>query len=138
MKLVTYAGEGNVTGVGLVTPGGQIVDLARAMEWAVPSAASGVRASLPTTMIGLLQAGPAVLDAARAVSARLVAQDERTLAALALPGTTRLLAPITRPNNLRDFYAFEMAGLGFDALGGALKIEERAAAGRTGNKLRLG
>ena len=107
MKLVTYAGEDNTTGVGLVTPGGQIVDLARAMEWAVPAAAPGVRASLPTTMIGLLQAGPAVLDAARAVSDRLVAQDERTLAALALPATTRLLAPITRPNNLRDFYAFE-------------------------------
>src|SRR5690242_7198654 len=107
MKLVTYAGEGNATGVGLVTPGGQVVDLAQAMEWAVPAAAPGMRAGLPPTMIGLLQAGPAVLDAARAVSDRLVAQDARTLAALALPGTIRLLAPITRPNNLRDFYAFE-------------------------------
>jgi hypothetical protein len=53
MKLVTYAGADNSTGVGLVTPGGQVVDLAQAMEWAVPSAAPGVRASLPTTMIGL-------------------------------------------------------------------------------------
>src|SRR5262245_23002453 len=106
MKLVSYAvGDGN-SGIGLVTPGGQIVDMARALEWATPGEGPGV-GGVPASMIALLAAGPEWMARARSVAERLVALDEITLHDLALPADARLLAPVPRPNNLRDFYAFE-------------------------------
>ncbi|HMA33804.1 MAG TPA: fumarylacetoacetate hydrolase family protein [Chloroflexia bacterium] len=123
MKLVTYATEDQKQGVGLVTPGGQIVDLGRALDWATPAAGAdpGPR---PGSVIALLQAGPALLARVRGVADRLVAQDEVTLAGLSLPGGTRLLAPLPRPNNVRDFYAFEQHVKTARALRGAEMIPE--------------
>jgi fumarylacetoacetate (FAA) hydrolase len=106
MKLVTYATDDGKSGIGLVTPGSQIVDLARALEWATPGEGPGP-ADVPASLIALLAAGPDWMGRARDVSNRLVAQDEVTLSGLALPASARLLAPVPRPNNLRDFYAFE-------------------------------
>src|SRR3954471_20800162 len=96
MKLVTYAAEDGTPGIGLVTPGDQVVDLARALEWATPGEGADVT-GVPNSMIALLAAGPEWMARARDVADRVQAQDERTLADLALPATARLLAPVPRP-----------------------------------------
>jgi fumarylacetoacetate (FAA) hydrolase len=106
MKLVTYQTEDRRTGVGLLAAGDRIVDLTRAFEWAAPSEGPGPGPQ-PESMIALLQAGPDLLAAAAEVNARLAALDAAALEGLALPASARLLAPVPRPNNLRDFYAFE-------------------------------
>ena len=106
MKLVTYQTEDTQTGVGLLAAGDRIVDLARAFEWAAPSEGPAPGPQ-PESMIALLQAGPDLLAKAGDVNARLAALDAAALEGLALPPSARLLAPVPRPNNLRDFYAFE-------------------------------
>lgn len=124
MKLVTYLGEDNKSGVGIVTPGGQVIDLGRAQQWATPGGTDVPAPAAPTSMIELLQQGPAVLERTRALADHLVVQDAVALGRLALPGGTRLLAPIPRPNNVRDFYAFEQHVKTARALRGAEMIPE--------------
>ncbi|MGI8588167.1 MAG: fumarylacetoacetate hydrolase family protein [Chloroflexia bacterium] len=95
MKLVTYATEDKRSGVGLVV-GEQIVDLGGA----------GVSGA-PADMVELLTVGPELMAEVRAAADKLAAMDPDALAGISLPPGTRLLAPVPRPNNLRDFYAFE-------------------------------
>jgi fumarylacetoacetate (FAA) hydrolase len=123
MKLVTYAAGESRSGVGLVMPDGAIIDLARAQEWDTPSEVGGGGPDL-TSMVELLQAGPEVLDRVRALADRLAAQAPDAWAGLALPVGTPLLAPVPRPNNVRDFYAFEQHVKTARALRGAEMIPE--------------
>ena len=74
MKLVTYATDDGKTGIGLVTPGDQIVDLTRALEWATPGEGADV-AGVPTSMIALLAAGPEWMDRVRAVASATTATE---------------------------------------------------------------
>ena len=122
MKLVTYVSPEGSAGVGLVAPGDRIVDLSRAWAWAAPTGSSPE--TVPDNLLGLLGADPAWLAQLADVAARLAAQDPAAPGDLALPAGTVLLAPLPRPNNVRDFYAFEQHVKTARALRGAEMIPE--------------
>ncbi|HUS15331.1 MAG TPA: fumarylacetoacetate hydrolase family protein [Chloroflexia bacterium] len=123
MKLVTYSGGDKIAGIGLVTAGGRVVDLERAVAWA--GAPDGGEAEvLPSTMIDLLQVGPALLKRLGHVAGQLDTAGEASLDDMALPADVVLLAPLPRPNNVRDFYAFEQHVKTARALRGAEMIPE--------------
>lgn len=119
MKLVTYLSPAEQAaprlGVLLAAPGdpdaGMVLDVPRAFERVQPQAGR-----VPTTMLELLTAGPGIFDALRAVLAALGvdgdapprAEQQGALGAAASPmRAVQLLAPVPRPQTLRDFYAFE-------------------------------
>jgi fumarylacetoacetate (FAA) hydrolase len=119
MKLVTYLspadGPEPRLGVLLAAPSdpmaGMVLDVPRAFERLQPHAGP-----VPTTMQALLEAGPGLLDALRAVLAALEVDDatapeaaqQAALGAAAWPmRAVQLLAPVPRTATLRDFYAFE-------------------------------
>jgi fumarylacetoacetate (FAA) hydrolase len=120
---VTYSGGDKIAGIGLVTAGGRVVDLERAVAWAGAADAGGVDV-LPSTMIDLLQVGPALLKRLGGVAARLAGAGDAVLDGMALPADVVLLAPLPRPNNVRDFYAFEQHVKTARALRGAEMIPE--------------
>ncbi len=105
MKLVTYLTAQHTACLGIALPGG-IVDLERALDWGEPGEGF-VDGGVPATMIDLLARGPQTLAGLRALADRLAAQPAGALTRLLLPADTGLLAPLPRPNNVRDFYAFE-------------------------------
>ncbi len=101
MRLVTYLAPGAEAAPGFVLPDGTVIDLARALAWAgTPGPALG-------SLIALLQSGPDALAAVGTAAARLADAPAAQRATLAAPQGTRLLAPLPRPYNMRDFYAFE-------------------------------
>ena len=136
MKLVTF-----------VSPGGDAprpgVLLAPAADWAtghvldLPAAFAqhpGVAPQpCPPTVLGLLEAGPAMMDAVRGLldalhlDARTAPAEEQ---AAGLDGlvyrlpAARLLAPVPRPPTIRDFYAFEQHVKAARALRGLEMVPE--------------
>lgn len=134
MKLVTYAlrpekldlqpaelaaglGPASSSGRAGALHGNLVIDLPIAFEWArgsepVALARELREGSLPDTLLGLLQLGPAVLESARQVVNALAARPEDKLLSME-PGLAyrqsdvRLHAPIPEPPSVRDFYAFE-------------------------------
>ena len=123
MKLVTYLTAQKTACLGLALPGGGLVDLERALDWGEPGEGF-IDAGVPATMIELLARGPQTLAGLRALADRLAVQPASALAGLLLPATTALLAPLPRPNNVRDFYAFEQHVKTARALRGAEMIPE--------------
>lgn len=90
MKLATYRpADGGEPRVGVLV-GSDLLDLARA--------SSG---RLPSTMLGLIEAGPTAWDSARALASAPPAAHRTPLE------KARLLAPLPNPTALRDFFAFE-------------------------------
>lgn len=134
MKLVTYAllpekldlqPAELAAGLGPASPSGRagalhgnlVIDLPIAFEWAHSSEPVALarelrEGSLPDTLLGLLQLGPATLESARQIIGALAALPEDQLLDME-PGLAyrqsdvRLLAPIPEPPSVRDFYAFE-------------------------------
>src|SRR4051794_13745829 len=122
MKLVTYQmatepGAPPRLGVLLAAAGdpgaGTVLDVPAAFDRVALEYQPG---PTPATMQALLDAGPAMMDALRTVLHALdvdgtqappAAQQARLGAAARPLGDVRLLAPLPRPNTLRDFYAFE-------------------------------
>ncbi len=119
MKLVTYLSPADGAtprlGVLLAAPGdpaaGMVLDVPRAFGRVQPQAGP-----VPTTMQELLGAGSGLLEALRMVLAELgvdgdtppTAEQQSALGSAASPmRAMHLLAPLPRPNTLRDFYAFE-------------------------------
>jgi 2-keto-4-pentenoate hydratase/2-oxohepta-3-ene-1,7-dioic acid hydratase in catechol pathway len=104
MKLATYldrGAPGPAPRIGVIRkPDDMIVDLARAHELSDLGAAD-VPAPALADMTTLLRAGQAAMDAARRLAER---PPEESLVPL---GSVRLLAPVPRPNTIRDFMAFE-------------------------------
>lgn len=97
MRLVTYRDAAGADRLGALIDGDRmIVDLARAAALA-DRADDGAFAS----MLSLIDAGDAVLDAARAL---LESPPEEALVAR---DTVMLRAPLPRPRQMRDFMAFE-------------------------------
>ena len=122
MKLVTYLTAERSARLGLALTGG-LVDLERALDWGQPGEGT-LPDGVPTTMIDLLTRGPQMLAGLRALADRLAAQPSDGLTGLLLPADTALLAPLPRPNNVRDFYAFEQHVKTARALRGAEMIPE--------------
>ncbi len=122
MKLVTYLTAERTARLGLALAGG-LVDLERALDWGRPGEGT-LPDQVPATMIELLARGPQTLTGLRALADALAAQPADALAGLLLPADTPLLAPLPRPNNVRDFYAFEQHVKTARALRGAEMIPE--------------
>jgi 2-keto-4-pentenoate hydratase/2-oxohepta-3-ene-1,7-dioic acid hydratase in catechol pathway len=123
MKLVTYLTPEQTGCLGMVLPDGTIIDLERALDWAEPG--EGLTTGhVPATMVELLARGPQTLAGLRRLASRLASEPPRELADLVMPADTPLLAPIPRPNNVRDFYAFEQHVKTARALRGAEMIPE--------------
>lgn len=122
MKLVTYLTAERSARLGLALTGG-LVDLERALDWGQPGEGT-LPDGVPTSMIDLLTRGPQMLAGLRALADRLAAQPSDGLTGLLLPADTALLAPLPRPNNVRDFYAFEQHVKTARALRGAEMIPE--------------
>jgi len=122
MKLVTYLTAERSARLGLALTGG-LVDLERALDWGQPGEGT-LPDGVPTSMIDLLTRGPQLLAGLRALADRLAAQPSDGLTGLLLPAATALLAPLPRPNNVRDFYAFEQHVKTARALRGAEMIPE--------------
>lgn len=90
--------------VASLLPGDRLLDLA--------AAADRAGEQLPTTMLELIQAGPAAWDVARELT------EEAGSDAGAPVEDHRLLAPLPNPPSMRDFYAFEdHVRRGFDKRG---------------------
>src|SRR3954451_23776970 len=119
MKLVTYLPptDTRATQLGVLLAdvqapaAGVVLNLARAFAHA-----AGARSFAPRSMGGLLAAGPAMLDAVRDLLADLgldqqaapSAEQCHQLGTAVFPlADVQLVAPLPRPNTLRDFYAFE-------------------------------
>lgn len=103
MKLATYLDQAvpdALPRVGVVSADGTMVDLARAHQLG-GRGASDVPAAQFTDMLALLRAGEPGMAAARRLAER------PPDGALVEPDSVRLLAPVPRPNSLRDFMVFE-------------------------------
>ena len=104
MKLATYldrSAPNAAPRIGIVREADQaLVDLPRARELASPNAA-GLPLAAFADMLTLLRAGEPAMAAARQLAER--APD----AALVPLDSVRLLAPVPRPNTIRDFMVFE-------------------------------
>ncbi|HKR91017.1 fumarylacetoacetate hydrolase family protein [Novosphingobium sp.] len=94
MRLVTFEYDGAVR-LGAILDDGDILDLAAAAAWA------GTTDPAFATMLSLIDEGEGALDRARALAAS--PPGEAVLGAAAI----RLLAPLPRPTQIRDFSAFE-------------------------------
>lgn len=100
MKFVTFSGPSGVQKLGVVVNGDtQVLDLAAAAE------ILGTDASVFGSMLDLIHAGQDGLDRARQVVAQL--SGGKIEAALAGYGSVRLLSPLPRPEQIRDFLCFE-------------------------------
>lgn len=106
MKLVTYVAATGAPRIGSLVEGDVIVDLAEAAR-----RTEGGHDPAFASMQALIEAGPAALDRARALSAR---PQDATLARRHV----RLLSPIPTPIQMRDFLCFEthMRNAGFSAM----------------------
>ncbi len=104
MKLATYRDReapDAAPRIGVVREADQtLVDLTRAHELGGPGA-DGVPALQFADMLALLRAGEAGMDAARRLA------DNPPQEALVPLGAVRLLAPVPRPNTIRDLMVFE-------------------------------
>ncbi len=118
MRLVTYEIDtplGPVRRTGALGPEDEVVDLMHARAWALASGGNPVPLTVaprevPTDMLELLRLGPEAIERARDAVARVL--DEGVEAAGDRPlrfdrRAVRLLAPLPRPNSLRDFMAAE-------------------------------
>jgi 2-keto-4-pentenoate hydratase/2-oxohepta-3-ene-1,7-dioic acid hydratase in catechol pathway len=109
MRLVTFRDAAGVTRPGALTPGGAaLIDLStawRAATTVIPA---------PSSLQGLIEAGPAAWDHAR----RIV--EAPTDEAIAPLDAVALLAPLPRPVRMRDFSVFETHA----ALDGRVKLPE--------------
>ena len=94
MRLVTFE-RGDIARVGAILDGGDILDLAAAAERA------GEGEPAFASMQSLIDGGERVLDRARALAASAPAE------AVVGAADVRLLAPLRRPRQIRDFSAFE-------------------------------
>jgi 2-keto-4-pentenoate hydratase/2-oxohepta-3-ene-1,7-dioic acid hydratase in catechol pathway len=115
MKLVTFSHihrtapdrtEGVDTHVGIYLPGEmpRVLDLDAARTWA---GRKGVATTIPTTMLELLDGGPAAMERVRNL-AEFVANDEEGLwTSSQSMDDVALLSPLPFPRTIRDFYAFE-------------------------------
>jgi 2-keto-4-pentenoate hydratase/2-oxohepta-3-ene-1,7-dioic acid hydratase in catechol pathway len=114
VKLVSFQTAtplGDLTRIGALRDGGQIVDLQDAYRQrlvergvAVPAAERISGALLPSDMVAFIEGGEPSLTAAR----EALAWPEADGASCVFEsGTVRLLAPVPRPPMLRDFMAFE-------------------------------
>jgi fumarylacetoacetate (FAA) hydrolase len=119
MKLVTYQAPGAAPRLGVLLaaaadpPAGVVLDVAAAFDLVALEYRPGPP---PVTMQELLNAGPEMFDALRTVvhaleldgTAAPPPEHMARLENVAHPmPAVRLLAPLPRPNTLRDFYAFE-------------------------------
>jgi len=96
MKLATFA-AGEAAHIGMADPGAdRLFDLTRAAR------SNGAQPEMFASMLALIDAGDAGLDAARALYARH-GQDPAFLTALS---GTRLLAPLPEPRQMRDGMSF--------------------------------
>ncbi len=93
MKLVTFAGTGGAR-LGALEDGGRIVDFAAAGGGADPALAD---------MQALIESGPPGLERARA----LVADARRSGRGVIEAASVKLMAPLPRPVQMRDFLCFE-------------------------------
>ncbi|HEY9724497.1 MAG TPA: fumarylacetoacetate hydrolase family protein [Oscillatoriaceae cyanobacterium] len=117
MRLVTYeikTALGRTQRLGALI-GDRVVDLHFAYAWLLSSEGEAqpyrvAEAIVPSDMTAFLQMGERAMDAARRTLAAIAhaplegPREERLWHPLA---EVRLLAPLTHPNSLRDFYAFE-------------------------------
>jgi 2-keto-4-pentenoate hydratase/2-oxohepta-3-ene-1,7-dioic acid hydratase in catechol pathway len=117
MKLITFevaSPLGRLRRAGVLTPTGAAVDLNLAYAALLASGGSGraqaiADAVVPEDLLELLRGGPQALDAARAAvdHALRAAGDPAGPTLVHEPGGFRLLAPLPRPNSLRDFLVVE-------------------------------
>lgn len=107
MRLVTFTSQDSTTTpgqtssgqrIGVLTDGGQVIDLNGAARRHDGNANPAF-----VSMIALMEAGPAGLDSAR----RLIELEIGDSAHLVKPTDYRLLAPVPRPTQMRDFLCFE-------------------------------
>jgi 2-keto-4-pentenoate hydratase/2-oxohepta-3-ene-1,7-dioic acid hydratase in catechol pathway len=94
MRLVTFAASGGPRLGALAAAGGKIVDFIAARPDAGPAFSS---------MQALIEAGPPALDRAREIAANA----ERSNRGLLDAASIKLLAPLPRPPQMRDFLCFE-------------------------------
>ena len=112
MRLVTYevsSAAGSVRRTGALTEGDDVIDLANACAVMASGAPRGA-VEVPVDMLELLRGGERVLEAARggfafALAAGVDKQVDRPVRFPA--GSFRLLAPLPRPNSIRQFSLIE-------------------------------
>jgi 2-keto-4-pentenoate hydratase/2-oxohepta-3-ene-1,7-dioic acid hydratase in catechol pathway len=117
MKLITFeiaSPLGRLRRAGALTPTGAAVDLNLAYAALLESGGGGraqaiADAVVPPDLLELLRGGPQALDAARAAldHALRAAGNSAGQTLVHDPGGFRLLAPLPRPNSLRDFLVVE-------------------------------
>jgi len=96
MKLATYR-NGTAATVGAVHQGGR-----RILDLAAAAGRSGAPAHAFVSMLALIDAGPAALDAARALLERHADDGDLNHDV----GALKLLSPVPRPRQIRDFSVF--------------------------------
>ena len=116
MKLVTFVGAGAVAPrIGALTDGDAVIDLTLAHASVLaalgrPSPSNAAAEELPADMLALLQAGDLGLERARAALAHAQAEGVDVVDGTRVrhaAGEIKLLAPLPRPNSLRDYMVVE-------------------------------
>jgi 2-keto-4-pentenoate hydratase/2-oxohepta-3-ene-1,7-dioic acid hydratase in catechol pathway len=115
MRLVTYeiaTPLGPVRRVGALAGDEWVVDLTAARAWTLAdggntAAARTAPAEIPTDMLELLRLGPVAIERARESVDRVVAENVDAAGLRHRLSDVRLLAPLPRPNSLRDFMVVE-------------------------------
>jgi 2-keto-4-pentenoate hydratase/2-oxohepta-3-ene-1,7-dioic acid hydratase in catechol pathway len=118
MKLVTFEVKspiGPLRRAGALEADGSTVDLNVAYRSLLESggssrAAAVADAVVPSDLLEILRGGTQSLDGARAAFEHVAGRDDVDTEGRTVrhrPGTYRLLAPLPRPNSLRDFLVFE-------------------------------
>jgi 2-keto-4-pentenoate hydratase/2-oxohepta-3-ene-1,7-dioic acid hydratase in catechol pathway len=101
MKLVTYRGESGAERIGaLYAHDARIADLA-----AGHASRTGESTSALESLQALIEGGPAALDLARSALDHVASKEPD--GSWVEPGSVRLLAPLPRPIQMRDFLCFE-------------------------------
>lgn len=101
MKLVTFDRKDDIQQIGALTEDGRTI----VMLQAGTEAMTGKPSPYFTNMIAFLQGGAAARDQAQAVVAYVT--DQRPPDAVVAKDAVRLLAPVPRPESIRDCMAFE-------------------------------